>query len=81
MKDFELNTFFQQLDLANGESEILPLMNDFYEYSKKLDEDSQKKINAEFNYYFAKRFAKFENELEIIKSQTQNFINWKKTAA
>jgi len=65
----KMNTFFYRLDNANGEKEILPILTEMNAYVDSLkDEKTHNLAEESFKYYFTKRLANIEDEVNRLKN-------------
>ncbi|TAE18396.1 MAG: hypothetical protein EAZ95_04140 [Bacteroidetes bacterium] len=66
-----LKKYFRQLDNAEGEAEIEPIMQALNAYIASLNESEKRRANAEFNYYISKRIAQTEERVNKVAFEMQ----------
>lgn len=71
----KMQTFFYRLDNANGETEISPILTEMNSYIDQLqDKKIQSLAEESFKYYFAKRLARIEDEVNRLKNSKNEYI-------
>lgn len=69
-----LKKHFRQLDEADGEIEIEPIMQALNAYIASLNESEKRRANAEFNYYISKRIAQTEERVNQVAFDRQKAV-------
>ncbi len=70
----EMNKFFYQLDNANGEAEIAPILANMDNYIDNIsDEKAQSFAEESFKYYLTKRIVRLEDDVQRIKQYKNEY--------
>ncbi len=70
----KMSSFFYQLDNANGEVEILPILTEMNNYIDNISDPKAQSLASEsFNYYFTKRLSRLEDDVLRIKQYKNEY--------
>ncbi len=70
----QMSSFFYQLDNANGEVEILPILTEMNNYIDNINDEKEQSFAEEsFKYYFAKRVSRLEDDVQRIKQYKNEY--------
>lgn len=67
-----LKKYFRQLDNAEGEAEIEPIMQALNAYIASLSESEKRRANAEFNFYISRHITQTEMRVQQVAFEMQN---------
>lgn len=65
-----LKKYFRQLDNAEGEAEIEPIMQALNAYIASLSETEKQRAHAEFNFYISRRIVQIEARVNRVAFKT-----------
>lgn len=71
----KMQTFFYRLDNANGETEISPILAEMNNFIDGIADEKEKSFAEQnFKYYFAKRLAHIEDEVNRLKNTKNEYV-------
>ncbi len=70
----QMQYFFYRLDNANGEIEITPILAEMNDFIDGIADEKEKSFAEQnFKYYFTKRLAHIEDEVNRLKNSKSEF--------